>query len=104
MEIDKNQKRLNAIKLKYVIFPTKCNCCGKEYVREKMWRVFRWGENMTSVKWNYCQRCMHSAEEVLNEIDTDEGLWEISHVDDFTTCKKDYTRLNRCKPPRKDKC
>ena len=35
MKVDKKQKRLKAIKLKYVHSPTKCNYCGEEYEEEK---------------------------------------------------------------------
>ena len=39
---------------------------------------------------------MHSAaEEVLNEIDTDESMFGIAGIDDFYTfSKKDYFRMN----------
>ena len=41
---------------------------------------------------------MHSAEEVLYEIDTDAVAWEISGVDDrFHLKKKDYTRMRRAR-------
>lgn len=94
MKVDKEQKRLKAIKLKYVLFSTKCDCCGNEYKREKMWRFERYGINKTWHTWHYCQNCMHSAEDVLNEIDTDESPFGLAGVDDFTIHKKDYTRMN----------
>lgn len=80
MKIDKHQKRLKAIKSKYAFFPTKCHICGEEYVREKMWEVYRYGVNGRRVDWHYCQRCMPSVEKVLHEIDTDHcpfGIWGI---------------------------
>lgn len=84
MKVDKEQKRLKTIKLKYVLFPTKCDCCGEEYKREKMWHA-----------WHYCQNCMHSAKEVLNEVDTDECCWGIAGIDSFFAfSKKDSTRMN----------
>ena len=88
MKVNKKQKRLKAIKLKYVLFPTKCECCGEEYKREKMWQLYRYGINETYHKWHYCQNCMHSAEEVLHEIDTDEFIFGLAGIDDFKTFKK----------------
>lgn len=93
MKVDKELKRLKAIKLKYILFPTECKCCGEEYKRTKMWQFYRYGVNKTRNKWHYCQNCMPSAEEVLNEIDTDESCFGIADIDDFHTFpKKDYTR------------
>ena len=95
MKIDREQKRLNAIRLKLVIFPTKCRCCGEEYVREKMWQVYRWGINKTRHEWNYCQNCMTSKQDVLNEVDTDDVMFGIAEVDSFNGfVKKDYRRMN----------
>ena len=96
MMIDKEQKRLKAIKLKYVLFPTKCDCCGEEYKREKMWQLYRYGINKTWHKRHYCQNCMRSAKEVLHEIDTDESIFGLAGIDDFDTYKKkDYTRIKK---------
>ena len=78
MKIDRKQKRLNAIKLKYVIFPTECRICREEYVKEKMYSVNRWGINRTVSTWHYCQNCMHSKEEVLHSIDTDKNFGIVS--------------------------
>lgn len=95
MKVDKEQKRLKSIKLKYVLFPTKCDYCEEEYKREKMWQLYRYGANKRWHEWHYCQRCMHSAEEVLNEVDTDESPFGIAGIDDFNTfSKKDLTRMN----------
>lgn len=95
MKVDKEHKRLKAIKLKYVLFPTKCSCCGKVYFGDKMWNLYRYGIKKTWHKWHYCQMCMHSAEEVLNEVDTDECIFGIAGVDNFNTSfKRDYTRMN----------
>ena len=95
MKVDKEQKRLKAIKLKYVLSPTKCDCCGEEYKREKMWQFYRYGINESWHKWHYCQNCMHSAEEVLHEIDTDESIFGLAGIDDFNHfSKKDYTRMD----------
>lgn len=94
MMIDQEQKRLKYIKLKYVLFPTRCSCCKNKYKKEKMWQVHRYGVNKTVHKWCYCQNCMHSAKEVLNEIDTDESIFGIAYVDDFYHFRKnDYTRM-----------
>lgn len=105
MKIDREKKRLKSIKLKYALFPTKCRCCKEEYKREKMWHVCRYGVNATVHDWYYCQNCMHSAEDVLNEIDTDGVPFGIAFVDDFLFFeKKDNTRLNlaleRCLPKK----
>lgn len=35
MQIDEKTKRLKAIKKRYVLMPTRCDCCGKEYIRKK---------------------------------------------------------------------
>ncbi len=95
MKVDKEQKRLKAIKLKYVRSDTECDYCGEEFKREKMWRVNRYGVNRRIHTWHYCQNCMHSAKEVLNEIDTDACSFGIAYVDDFNFFeKKDYTRMN----------
>lgn len=98
MKVDKEQKRLNAIKLKYVLFPTECACCGNEYKREKMWQVNRYSSLQQSYKLHYCQNCMHSAEKVLYEVDTDEAPGGIVGVDDRDHFKKkDYTRMRRAR-------
>lgn len=98
MKVDKEQKRLKAIKLKYVLFPTKCDCCGEEYKLEKMWQFDRWGINKSVRRWHFCQNCMHSAEEVLNEIDTDEYPFGLADIDNCIIFhKKDYTRMHAVK-------
>lgn len=95
MKVEREQKRLKAIKLKYVHFPKRCSCCGEEFKREKMWQVYRYGINEVWNKFYYCQNCMHSAKDVLNEIDTDALIWGIAGVDDpICFKKKDYTRMN----------
>ena len=66
MKIDHHQKRLNAIKLKYVFFPKKCMICREEYRKERMYRVDRWVVNQRVLECWYCQRCIHSKEELLN--------------------------------------
>ena len=93
MKGENTEKRLKAIKLKFVFFSTTCDFCRKEFKREKMWRVYRYGINQTSYKWYYCQKCMPTAEDVLYEIDTDEFPFGIAGVDDVRTfIKRDYTR------------
>ena len=95
MKFRKEKKRLKAIKLKFVFSPTQCERCGKECIGERMWQLYRYGINETVHKWHYCQECMHSAEAVLHEVDTDEFNFGIAGVDDFKTfSKKDYTRMN----------
>ncbi len=59
-----------------------------------MWMVNRYGVNKTWNLWCYCTNCIHSAEEVLHEIDTDECSFGIAGIDDFLNFpEKDYTRL-----------
>ena len=89
------KRRLRAIKFRLVLVPTKCDSCGDTFVRQKMWTFTRYGMSASHFKWYYCQNCMHSKEDVLNEIDTDEypfGLYRIDNFDDFE--KKDDTRMN----------
>lgn len=93
MKVDKKQKRLKAIKLRYALFSTKCECSGEEYKHEKMWKVNRWGINNSIRTWHFCQNCMHSAEEVLNEIDTDASIFGIAFVDSINFIKKNYTKI-----------
>lgn len=98
MKVDKDQKRLKAIKRKRVFFPTKCECCEEEYVGEKMWQFYRYGVNAIPYKWHFCQNCMKTAEDVLHEIDTDEVPFGLAGVDDFDRFrKKDYTRMNQAR-------
>lgn len=94
MNFNQKQERLAAIKLRYVFFPTTCNLCGKKYVKEKMWKVLRYGINKTSHEWHYCLQCMNSAEDVLNEVDTDESIFGLANIDNFPcSSKKDCTRI-----------
>lgn len=89
-----NQKRLQAVKKRYVIFPKRCECCGDMISKEKMWKVDRWGVNKTIRTWHYCQECMPTPEDVLNEVDTDGSPFGIAFVDSFFGFpKKDYTKM-----------
>lgn len=97
MSVDEVQKRLNAIKLKYEFFPVKCDYCEEYYKREKMWKFYRYEENRTYQTHYYCQNCMSSKEDVLNEIDSDESPFGIAGVDDFLISKRDYTRMEFAK-------
>ena len=88
MQIDEKTKRLKAIKKRYVLMPTRCDCCGKEYIRKKMWVVERYcwnlhGELEHSEKW-------HSKEEVLHRIDTDDCLFGIYGVDEYYLPQKGF--------------
>lgn len=95
MKVNQELKRLKAIKLKKSIFERECSCCKGKFKKEKMWRVYRYCKNKRYNPWFYCQNCMHSAEEVLNEIDTDESIFGIAGVDNFWFFKKkDMTRIN----------
>lgn len=84
MKINREEKRLNAIKETYpLIFPKKCVCCQNEYVREKMWKVDRWSINKTIHTQNYCRNCTPNKKDVLNSIDTDINLFGIAIIDNF---------------------
>ena len=59
-----------------------------------MYHVNRWGPNKRIVAHYYCLNCMHSAQDVLNEIDSDEIPFGIAGIDDFWHySKKDNTRM-----------
>ena len=93
------ERRLNAIKLKFFFFSRECACCKCHVKLEKMWSVWRYGINKTWHQWFYCQDCMKSAEEVLHEIDTDSIPFGIAGVDSFWGFKKkDNTRLINSRP------
>lgn len=97
MAINNDSSRLDAIKLKYSFFAVKCERCGEEFKRIKMWQFKRYGINKTIHKHFYCQNCMHSAKDVLHEIDTDESPFGIAFVDSFVITKKDFTRIYRAR-------
>lgn len=89
------KRRLKAVRKQYVFFPKECECCGDMISKEKMWKVDRWGVNKTVHTWHYCQKCMSTPEDVLNEVDTDSCHFGIAFVDSFLTYqKKDYTKMN----------
>lgn len=87
------ERRLNAIKLRYCIFKKQCCSCKDNVGRERVWTFFRYGENKSIHRCFYCQRCMHSVEDVLLEIDTDKNPFGIAFVDDFMVPKKSCVRL-----------
>ena len=76
------QRRLDAIKLKFYIFPTECDCCRGTVKLEKMWTVRRYTEDRRCRNFYYCQECMHSAEDVLKEIDNGEDHHGIVGLDE----------------------
>lgn len=89
------ERRLNAIKLRFFFAPVECACCRSEVKLENVWTVWRYGLNKTKHRWYYCRNCMPTAEAVLNEIDTDEIQFGIADVDDYRNFKKkDDTRMN----------
>lgn len=96
MKFNKDKLRLLYIKKQYILFPTKCDCCNKICHRfTKMYHVNRWGPNKRIVAHYYCLNCMHSAQDVLNEIDSDEIPFGIAGIDDFWHySKKDNTRMD----------
>lgn len=85
-----NKQRLKAVKKQYVIFPKQCRCCGDMISKEKMWKVNRWGVNKTVHTWYYCQKCMPTPEDVLNEVYTDDCHFGIAYVDKFLPKKRLY--------------
>lgn len=89
------KQRLKAVHKHYVYSPRRCECCGDMISKEKMWKVNRWGVNGRIHAWYYCQKCMPTAEDVLNEVDTDSCNFGIAGVDSFWRYrKKDYTKMN----------
>ncbi|MBU5331764.1 hypothetical protein KQI61_06105 [Anaerocolumna aminovalerica] len=96
MMITKEQKRLNSIKeIKPLLFYRTCHCCDNDFVKEKIFKVDRWGVNNSVHSWYFCKKCMSTKEDVLNEIDTDECIFGIAYVDSQVINKKDYTRINK---------
>lgn len=70
--------------MEYVKKDTKCSHCREEYV-EEMWKVNRTNHMAIPnivIPYYYCQECMNSAEDVLNEIDTDPCVYGITDIDD----------------------
>jgi hypothetical protein len=88
MKIDIETKRLKAIRLKPVLFPKKCSCCGNYFQFEKMFHVQRSGINRTIHDWFYCKNCTPTAKDVLHQIDTDSCYFGIAFVDDGRDFKK----------------
>ena len=94
MKFNKDELRLLHIKKRYILFPAKCDCCNNIYRFTKMYHVNRWGPNKRIVDHYYCLNCMHSAQDVLSEIDSDEIPFGIAGIDDFWRySKKDNTRM-----------
>lgn len=75
------ERRIKAVKSKFVVFPVKCRCCKSSIKFEKVWRVQRWGVNKTVHNWFYCKDCKPTPEDVINEIDTDNCCFGIAFVD-----------------------
>ena len=83
MMVNRKKERLKAIKLKYVFFSYKCDCCENYYRKEKMYFVNLWGVNRCIVPKTFCQHCMKSKEDVLTKVDSYSGLFGIAFVDEF---------------------
>lgn len=77
------ERRLAAIKQKFVLFPRVCRLCNEEVTFEKMWSVYRWEINKTVHEWCYCKTCIKSAKEVLHQVDNDDYHFGIAFVDRF---------------------
>lgn len=72
--LTEKQKKLKQIKLKFVILPRKCMYCNDTIFMEKMWRVKRkilvglpFLEHYVRECNYYCQECIHTAEELIEE-------------------------------------
>ena len=99
MKITLEKRRLKEIKLKFFFFPRECACCKCHVKLERMWAVWRYGVNKTCHQWFYCQDCMKTAEDVLNEIDTDSCMFGIAGVDSYMGFKKkDNTKMMKSRP------
>ena len=93
MKVDMHQERLNQIKAKKIWFTrTKCEKCKSYYVHEKMWMVPRYGINEVRNEWFYCQHCLPTKEDVLNEVDNDNCMFGIYGVDSFLRNKPNANR------------
>ncbi len=98
VKVDMHEERLKAIKLKKIWFTrTRCSKCENFFVHEKMWEVYRWSVNETRWPWHYCQHCLPTKEDVLNEIDNDGCMFGIYGVDDFLRQTK--ANLSPCDSP-----
>ena len=84
MKISVSEKRLNAIKKRFFLFPRTCDCCKTTIVLEKMWFVDRWHANMRVHRYHYCTKCMKTKEDVLTQIQNDECSFGIAFVDSFS--------------------
>lgn len=81
MKVNKENKRIKAVKSRFVFFPHECCHCRDEFYFEKMWKVTRWTINDRTHDWFYCRKCMPTAESVLHEVDTDSSWYGIAFVD-----------------------
>ena len=109
MKVDMHAERLKQIKLVKIWFTrTKCEKCGDYYVHEKMWMVPRWGVNERRYEWFYCQHCLPTKQDVLNQVDNDNCMFGIYGVDSFMANKGNKDRIplpnvQQPKPPKKKK-
>ena len=87
------ERRLRAIKSKFMILGRICECCKEEVSFEKMWVVDRWGAKKMIYPHYYCQKCMHTVKDVLNEIDNDACPYGIAFVDPYMKTKNKERRL-----------
>lgn len=99
MNIFKYWFRLFAVKHRKSRKYRKCRLCNQLiFPNEKMYFVYRWAKDMQVVKICYCENCVKSRKDGLNEVDTDSILYGIAYVDDYYNFKKkDYTRYLRRK-------
>ena len=93
MVVDRDKKRLKYIKeIHPRLFPKECKSCGELYIKEKMFKVNRWGCNYIVLTHYYCQHCLKTKEDVLFEVDSDCNPFGIAFVDDQLIDKKNKNR------------
>lgn len=94
MVVGIERERLEAIEFLHV-GSQKCTCCKRKFKETDMWHCERYGRRRPVVSYWYCQECMPSAEDVLNEIDTDDIPFGLAGIDGYgTSFKKNFERLN----------
>lgn len=82
-EVVEWNRRLRAVKLRWVLFSKKCQCCGDFISREKIYVVPQWDRKRTVENYYYCQECVHSKEEVLKTIYKN-GSRGIAYIDPYS--------------------
>lgn len=82
MKTTEKERRLRAIKPEFVFSLKTCHCCKKDKKFKIMWSVSRYTRTSGYFrKYYYCKDCMPTAENVLQEIDTDNIQFGIATID-----------------------